>query len=298
MPSTARVQLCRTAKIVGLSACVGISVPYPVASQQSAPSIASAPDHFLSVGDIRLRYRDIGRGDAVVLLHGRGRTLENNWTWMGDSLAQTHRVIGLDQRGHGKSSKPDSLGDYGAAMVTDVVALLDHLRIQRAHLVGFSMGALVAANVAVHFSTRVRTVSLLAGPFYLDSTGARQATAQFVADIQAGIGYRGLLRSRGLTDSAVEARNARLMAASTPAALIASTITMAVLALPPERVSRQTLPVLIAVGTADELLENNRWMARTWPRARLLELPGVDHGGVEANPIVLAAIRDQLRTSR
>ena len=299
MPPAARATtLGRKAFLIGLGALATNAPSARAVAQASPASIASAPDRFLNVGAQRLRFRDIGRGDAIVLLHGRGRTLENNWNWMGDSLALSHRVIALDQRGHGKSTKPDSLKDYGAAMVTDVVALLDHLGIERAHLVGFSMGAVVAANVTVRFGRRVRTVSLLAGPFYADSASAARATAQFVADLRAGLGYRGLLRSRGLSDSAVEASNARLMAASSPPALMAATQTMAILALPRERVSSQTVPALIAVGTADELIENNRVMAAWWPRARLLELPGADHGGVERSPVVLAAIRDHLRASR
>lgn len=299
MQLTARnAGFARKAVLIGLCALTSIVLTRPALAQSSQTSIASAPDRFLSVGEQRLRFRDVGRGDVIVLLHGRGRTLENNWNWMGDSLALSHRVIALDQRGHGKSTKPDSLKDYGAAMVTDVVALLDHLGIERAHLVGFSMGALVAANVTVRFGGRVKSLSILAGPFYADSASAARATAQFVADVQSGVGYRGLLRSRGLSDSAVEASNARLMAASSPPALVAATQTMAILALPRERVSSQTVPALIAVGTADELIENNRQMAAWWPMARLLELPGVDHGGVERSPVVLSAIRDHLRATR
>jgi pimeloyl-ACP methyl ester carboxylesterase len=260
--------------------------------------LASAPDHYFSAGGQRFRYREIGRGDPVILLHGRARTLEDNWSWMGDSLALTHRVIALDQRGHGKSSKPESTSDYGLAMATDVVALLDHLRIQRAHVVGFSLGAVVAAHVALRGDSRVRTVSLLAGPFYVDSASAAEATAQFVADMESGLGYRGTFRRRGLSDSAVEATNSRMMSTSTAAALIAVTRSLAQLAIPRERASTATVPALVAVGTADELFENNRQIASWWPGARLLELPGVNHGGVERSHEVLIALREHLRARR
>jgi pimeloyl-ACP methyl ester carboxylesterase len=263
------------------------------ASAQNANQgrLADAPDLFFSAGDQRLRYRDIGRGDPVVLIHGRSRTLENNWPWMADSLAKTYRVIAFDQRGHGKSTKPESRGEYGIALARDVVALLDHLGLQRAHLVGFSLGAVVAANVTVHFGSRVRTVSLLAGPFYPDSITAAREGELFVADMQSGLEHRGLLRARGLSDSVVEARNSRLMAATTRPAWIAVTRSLADLTITRDRASTMTVPAVIVVGTADEVLEHNRRMAAWWPGARLVVLPGVNHGGLERNPEVLAAIR-------
>ena len=260
--------------------------------------LAEAPDLFFSVGEQRLRYRDIGRGDPVVLIHGRSRTLDDNWPWMADSLATTYRVIAFDQRGHGKSTKPESRGDYGIALARDVVALLDHLTLERAHLVGFSLGAVVAANVAVHYGNRVRTVSLLAGPFYPDSTAAAQDSELFVADMQSGLEYRRLLRSRGLSDSVVEARNSRLMATTTRHAWIAVTRSLADLTITRDRASTMTVPAVIVVGTADEVLEHNRRMAAWWPDARLLELPGVNHGGLERHPEVLAAIREHLGARR
>jgi pimeloyl-ACP methyl ester carboxylesterase len=64
----------------------------------------AAPDRFFTIGDVRLRYREIGRGEPVVLLHGATRSLED-WAGFGDSLAVDHRVIALDLRGHGQSSK-------------------------------------------------------------------------------------------------------------------------------------------------------------------------------------------------
>ena len=56
-------------------------------------------------------------------------------------------MIALDCRGHGKSGRPDNPTAYGAEMGRDVVRLLDHLKIQRAHIVGFSMGAFIAGHL-------------------------------------------------------------------------------------------------------------------------------------------------------
>ncbi|HSL71384.1 MAG TPA: alpha/beta fold hydrolase [Longimicrobiales bacterium] len=231
------------------------------------------------------------------MLHGRGGSLEA-WRWLADSLAADYRVIAIDQRGHGQSTKPVAPALYGPAMAQDVVALLDHLHIPRAHVVGFSLGAVVAAHVAANFSDRVRTASLLAGPFYADSAATAQATADYITEMESGRGRRESLRRLGLSDSAITVVNARMLANSTPAALLAMTRAMGNLMIVPERGATIRVPALVAVGTADGLLDNSRWLASWWPGAHLVEVPGATHGSILQRPEVLSAIRELLRAER
>ncbi|HJU64507.1 MAG TPA: alpha/beta fold hydrolase, partial [Gemmatimonadaceae bacterium] len=152
---------------------LGVGVPPTYTRAQSptavapptAAAIARAPDQYATLGDVRLRYREIGRGEAVVMLHGMARSLED-WIGLGDSLARDHRVIAVDQRGFGKSSRFSDSRRFGVELAEDVVRLLDHLDIERAHLVGHSMGARVAAAVAARHPDRVESVTLVAGPFF------------------------------------------------------------------------------------------------------------------------------------
>lgn len=266
-------------------------------AQAQARGLATAPDGFLTINEQRIRYREIGRGEAVIMLHGRGGTLDI-WQYLADSLATEFRVIAIDQRGHGQSSKPDSPSLYGPAMAYDVVAVLDHLHIQRAHVIGFSLGAVVAANVAANFSPRVRTVTLLAGPFYADSAATAHATASYVADMESGVGWQEIFRRRGMSDSAAAAASARMLATSTPAALVAMTRAMGNLMIDSTRGLALEIPALVAVGTADELHDSSRWLASWWPGARLVEVPGVGHGGVVRQPAILQAIRERLRAGQ
>jgi pimeloyl-ACP methyl ester carboxylesterase len=85
-----------------------------------------------------------------VLLHGYTGTLERHFLANGvfASLASDHRVVAFDLRGHGKSGKPHDATEYGEAMAADVVRLLDHLKIQRAHVIGYSLGAIVAGRLS------------------------------------------------------------------------------------------------------------------------------------------------------
>ena len=98
----------------------------------------------------RIRYVEAGSGAPVVLLHGYTRFLESNWVERGGifwPLAKDHRVIALDLRGHGQSDKPHDPRAYGPETIADVVRLLDHLNIERAHLLGYRWGVASRASL-------------------------------------------------------------------------------------------------------------------------------------------------------
>jgi len=118
---------------------------------------------FFQAGDVRLHYRDEGEGDAVVLLHGFAVHSDLNWRHTGvlRRLRRHFRVITLDLRGHGLSDKPRDSAAYGLELVHDVPRLLDHLGIQRAHLVGYSLGGFIALKAADCHSVRLRSVAVL-----------------------------------------------------------------------------------------------------------------------------------------
>ena len=261
-----------------------------------APStrLEDAPDQYYSVGDIRIRYREIGRGQPVILLHGRANALEI-WTWLADSLAADHRVIALDERGHGKSSKSADPARYGPAMADDVLGLLDHLGIRRAAIVGHSQGALLAAFVAMHVPERVTRIALLAGPFFPDSTTYAAENAVLVRDLQTGHGFEGFLKAHGVSDSAARARSAATMEHNDAASLAA--VMMAQGGLMPDRrlAGRITVPALIIVGANDELLDYNRTLASWWPDANFVIVPNATHMAILRRTETLVALRAHLR---
>lgn len=116
-----------------------------------------------NVNGVELDYRDEGRGRPVVLLHGLGNSL-HTWSGVARSLRTTYRVIRYDLRGCGASSIP--AGPYAPTDWTaDLLGLLDELSIDRAHLVGHSLGSLIATRFAADNPDRVRSLSLVgAGP--------------------------------------------------------------------------------------------------------------------------------------
>src|SRR3712207_504342 len=108
----------------------------------------SAQDQFFDSNGMRIRYVEQGSGPPVVLIHGFSGSLDTGWVETGvlPKLAADYRVIALDCRGHGQSDKPHDPKSYGRQMSEDVVRLLDHLNISRAHIVGHSMGAGIVAK--------------------------------------------------------------------------------------------------------------------------------------------------------
>ena len=113
------------------------------------PATSFGQDKFFDSNGVNIRYVERGAGEAVVLLHGVGGSLDTSWTQTGrfQELAADYRVIAFDARGHGKSGKPHDPKQYGREMGLDVIRLLDHLGITRAHIVGYSMGGMITSQL-------------------------------------------------------------------------------------------------------------------------------------------------------
>ena len=151
-------------------------------------ALQHAPDRTLELEDVTLRYRDLGGGgEPVVLLHGYTNDLRT-FDGVADSIAAEYRVIALDLRGFGKSRMRNGSERFGRSMAEDVIALLDALEIPRAHVVGFSLGGVVAASVARAAPERVTSLTLLAPPLYMDSAAFARDLAPFVEDLANGRG--------------------------------------------------------------------------------------------------------------
>jgi pimeloyl-ACP methyl ester carboxylesterase len=121
------------------------------------------PSHeFMTAADgVKIHYLVQGQGTPIVLIHGFSGTAEGNWFLNGvaAALAKNHRVIAIDCRGHGQSDKPHDAALYGDRIWKDVIELMDHLRIKRAHVHGYSMGGMIVARLLAHHPERFITAS-------------------------------------------------------------------------------------------------------------------------------------------
>jgi len=133
-----------------------------VVSAQQKPTTGYAP-----VNGLNMYYEVHGNGDPVVLLHGSFMTITNNWTqWIGE-LSKTRKVIAVEMQGHGRTA--DIQRDFSYEnLADDVAALLDHLKIPSADLIGYSMGGGVAMQCAIRHPEKVRKVVCISAFFRRD----------------------------------------------------------------------------------------------------------------------------------
>lgn len=222
--------------------------------------------------DVEIAYLDEGEGEPIVLIHGFGSTKEVNWVspgWVSTLTRAGRRVIALDNRGHGQSGKLYDPADYHTTrMAEDVQALLEHLKIARADVMGYSMGARITAFLALKHPERVRSAILGGlGIRLVDGVGLPESIAvaleaPSLAEVTDTMGRM----FRAFADQTKSDRRA-----------LAACIRGSRQVLSKEEVAQIKAPTLIAVGTADPIAGSPHDLARLIPGARALDIPGRDH---------------------
>jgi pimeloyl-ACP methyl ester carboxylesterase len=264
---------------------------------------AVGEDRFFDAGGARIRYIDSGAGAPVVLVHGFTGTVERAWINTGilPDLERDYRVIALDLRGHGRSAKPHQPAAY-EAIGTDVIALLDHLQIARAHVVGYSLGAIIVIKLLTTHPERFAS-AVLGGAAYRRSQSAEadQAADAAAREIEAGI-YRALIVSTAPTDEpvpgedAIRARSREIAASADVRAHAALMRARRALLVRDAEVAALRVPALAVVGSADPALPRVQAMRKRWPGLAVEVVPGAAHPtvherGLPRRPEFLAAIR-------
>ncbi len=123
---------------------------------------------YAPVNGLQMYYEIHGqRGDPLVLIHGGGSTIESNWARILPLLAKSHRVIAMEEQGHGHTKAIDRPFTFENT-ADDVAALLDHLKIDKADLFGFSNGGQIALRVANRHPQKVRRLVIASAPFRRD----------------------------------------------------------------------------------------------------------------------------------
>ena len=222
--------------------------------------------------DVEIAYLDEGEGAPIVLVHGFASNKEVNWVspgWVSTLTRAGRRVIALDNRGHGQSSKLyDPAAYHSSIMAEDVRALIEHLRLPRADVMGYSMGARNTAFLALAHPERTRSAVL------------------------GGLGMR-LVEDVGLPDTIAEALEAppgttitdptaylfRAFAEQTKSDLraLAACLRGSRQMLSRADVGRIAVPLLVAVGGADPIAGSPEGLAALIPGAQALVIPGRDH---------------------
>lgn len=139
----------------------GFTLAVLVLAASSALALEPKDGTFTASDGVKIHYLEMGQGSPVVLIHGYTGTAHGNWFLNGiaDALAKKHHVIAIDCRGHGKSEKPHDPAKYGPQMAKDVFELMDHLKIEKAHVHGYSMGGFIVSQLLASHPERFITAS-------------------------------------------------------------------------------------------------------------------------------------------
>jgi pimeloyl-ACP methyl ester carboxylesterase len=223
-------------------------------------------------GPVEIAYLDQGQGEPILLIHGFASSKDVNWVgpgWVSTLTRAGRRVIALDNRGHGDSSKLYDPADYHTDHIaTDARALLDHLKIARADVMGYSMGARITAYLALRHSDRVRSAVLGGlGIHLVDGVGLPESIADALeAPSLADVTDQQGRTFRAFADQTKSDRRA-----------LAACIRGSRQTLTREEAASIDVPVLIAVGDKDDVAGSPDALAQLIPRARVLNIPGRDH---------------------
>jgi pimeloyl-ACP methyl ester carboxylesterase len=149
----------------------------------AAASAAQPVTGYAPVNGLKMYYEIHGKGEPVVLLHGSFMTIPSNWTEMIAALSKTRQVIAVEMQGHGRTADINRDFSYDN-LSDDIAALLAYLKIGKADIIGYSMGAGVALNMAIRHPDHVRKVVSISGVFRYNGwvQEALDAYPSFTAD--------------------------------------------------------------------------------------------------------------------
>ena len=273
----------------------------------AVPTLCVAQDKYFNSAGVRLRYLEQGSGEPVVLVHGFGNTAEI-WSTNGivQDLSRNYRVISFDSRGHGKSDKPHEASQYGREMGLDIVRLLDHLHIQKAHIVGYSLGGYIISQLLTLRPERFVSATLIAGAgrFNWDSTRAALAETEAAERERECISRSMLFRLAPPTaphpsEDSLKVLSAKCFADLTQDrfAFAAMTRSRADQAMTPAATAAVTVPTLAIVGTDDPEKAGLDALVRLRPSIKLVVVNGATHAGprgILGRKELLSSLRDFL----
>ena len=263
----------------------------------------AAEEQFFDSAGIRIRYIEKGQGESVLLVHGYTSDAEAKWAWTGVSqaLAARYRVIALDVRGHGRSGKPHAPAQYGPEMGYDILRLLDHLSIARAHIIGYSMGAHIVAQLLTTHPERFLTATLGGAPGRFSwSLEDQQRVDREAAEMEQGLLRSQMLRLRPNGEQPPNEERIRKLSAAQLAgqdvyALAAVRRSNPAQVITLTQMAAVTVPTLGVVGTADPYLGLFMELKARMPQLELVTIEDASHGSAPGRPEFAQAILVFLR---
>lgn len=262
-------------------------------------------DHYFDSNGIKIRYVEQGTGQPVVLIHGYTMSVEPGWFDAGvfQQLAKNYHVIAFDCRGHGKSDKPHDAKQYGAEMALDVVRLLDHLKIKKAHIVGYSMGSMITAKLLTMKPERFLSATLGGhGGVLAPPETVIKGFEQIGAEMEKGSmrTLMGSLTPQGQsppTEEQLKQAEAIFLAGKDTAALAAVARGFTDLAFTESQAAAIKVPTIALIGTDDPLIEVVKKLKTAMPALKVVGIQKANHMTAPPRPEFIAALHEFLKAN-
>ncbi len=256
----------------------------------SGPFWLGPEGHYFDSAGVAIHYTDEGAGEPVVLVHGFAATGNLNWRFTGvvDELAKQFRVITIDARGHGRSGKPTDTAAYGEEMVEDVVRLLDHLRITRAHVVGYSMGGFITLKLLTRHPERVLRAAVCGFGWQRPDPSALNVYDVLGSAFRHGIGFSALVgflnpgSDVGPLRAAIVDFGARSLLDTRAVGALAQSL--GALTVTESELRAVDVPVLSLIGSADAMRSGVDALAGVLPHHKIIVIDGGTHRSTPMNP--------------
>ncbi len=288
-------------RIAGIGLVLGFILFLSVIAMTVWYSLAGPEGKYSDSAGVRIHYTDEGAGTPVVLVHGFSNPAHLQWRKTGriEALSKKYRVIALDSRGHGRSDKRHDPEQCGIHMVEDLVRLLDHLHLDKAHVVGYSMGGFITLKLTAMYPERLLSAAAC-GAGWLQPTAENRDFGEAVARaIETRTGFGPLASRLGLPDRPMTvwetiALNLVLTFFHDPHALAAVSRSGIQLSLTEAELRANTVPVLTIIGSEDGLLPEARALTETMAMHRLVVLEGRNHVNTDVAEDFLRELQDFL----
>jgi pimeloyl-ACP methyl ester carboxylesterase len=221
---------------------------------------------------VRIAYEEAGAGEPIVLVHGFASDRVQNWRATGwyDTLAGAgRRVIAMDCRGHGESDKPHNPPAYGEHMVDDVIAVMADANLDRADIMGYSMGGMLTMGLLMRRPDLARK-AIVAGvgeTYFRDAPHRRHAIADALEAPDPGM----------LTDPVQKQFREFAGQKGKDLAALAACMREERTVYTPEQLARWQGPLLVVCGENDVLTGGPDGLARAFPEGKAVVVPRRDH---------------------